>query len=126
MREVRDLRNRIGQCEAEGHQRIEASDENGLEKVGDIDHWPNPRGNGVCLFPISFLNRPGVQFSVTFHEDVRATAVAMQRWNGTSCKRWAALCVSEMARLRPAKRLDRKSTRLNSSHRTISYAVFCL
>src|SRR5438094_2513577 len=24
------------------------------------------------------------------------------------------------------RRLDRKSTRLNSSHRTISYAVFCL
>src|SRR5438094_8275381 len=27
---------------------------------------------------------------------------------------------------RPARRPDRKSTRLNSSHRTISYAVFCL
>src|SRR5437762_5110845 len=26
----------------------------------------------------------------------------------------------------PAYRLDRKSTRLNSSHRCISYAVFCL
>src|SRR2546430_10880026 len=28
--------------------------------------------------------------------------------------------------LRHAKRLDRKSTRLNSSHSQISYAVFCL
>src|SRR5207248_5940380 len=28
--------------------------------------------------------------------------------------------------LRPAPLRDRKSTRLNSSHRTISYAVFCL
>src|SRR5207248_10153940 len=27
---------------------------------------------------------------------------------------------------RPKRRQDRKSTRLNSSHRTISYAVFCL
>src|SRR5437867_214424 len=27
---------------------------------------------------------------------------------------------------RKEKKLDRKSTRLNSSHRTISYAVFCL
>src|SRR5207248_11084323 len=27
---------------------------------------------------------------------------------------------------RSARRRDRKSTRLNSSHRTISYAVFCL
>src|SRR5947208_16605835 len=26
----------------------------------------------------------------------------------------------------PARRLDRKSTRLNSSHQIISYAVFCL
>src|SRR5256885_8942354 len=28
--------------------------------------------------------------------------------------------------LRPSARLDRKSTRLNSSHLVISYAVFCL
>src|SRR5256886_9023011 len=28
--------------------------------------------------------------------------------------------------LRPARRTDRKSTRLNSSHSQISYAVFCL
>src|SRR5258708_21517878 len=27
---------------------------------------------------------------------------------------------------RPRERLDRKSTRLNSSHQIISYAVFCL
>src|SRR5258708_26698139 len=27
---------------------------------------------------------------------------------------------------RPARRQDRKSTRLNSSHQIISYAVFCL
>src|SRR2546430_17635182 len=32
----------------------------------------------------------------------------------------------ERARLRVAKTLDRKSTRLNSSHSQISYAVFCL
>src|SRR5690606_40325367 len=30
------------------------------------------------------------------------------------------------ARVRPARRPDRKSTRLNSSHVKISYAVFCL
>src|SRR5258708_21809585 len=29
-------------------------------------------------------------------------------------------------RLQPYARLDRKSTRLNSSHQIISYAVFCL
>ena len=32
------------------------------------------------------------------------------------CKKWLTEC----------KRVDRKSTRLNSSHKPISYAVFCL
>src|SRR2546430_11674705 len=31
-----------------------------------------------------------------------------------------------MAASAPVKRIDRKSTRLNSSHSQISYAVFCL
>src|SRR5207248_6257701 len=35
-----------------------------------------------------------------------------------------APCVRERSRQEPSQ--DRKSTRLNSSHRTISYAVFCL
>src|SRR2546430_11954857 len=34
--------------------------------------------------------------------------------------------VREGAAGRPAERADRKSTRLNSSHSQISYAVFCL
>src|SRR5207248_11758893 len=32
----------------------------------------------------------------------------------------------QLARARVKRKIDRKSTRLNSSHRTISYAVFCL
>src|SRR5256885_10358246 len=36
-----------------------------------------------------------------------------------------SLCFSE-GRLRPLQSIDRKSTRLNSSHLVISYAVFCL
>src|SRR5437867_9279990 len=36
-----------------------------------------------------------------------------------------ALRILDLAR-EPVLHLDRKSTRLNSSHRTISYAVFCL
>src|SRR5207248_10476851 len=34
--------------------------------------------------------------------------------------------VDEVRRLSRRRQQDRKSTRLNSSHRTISYAVFCL
>src|SRR5256885_13237509 len=33
---------------------------------------------------------------------------------------------AESERARPCRPLDRKSTRLNSSHLVISYAVFCL
>src|SRR6266568_336183 len=36
-----------------------------------------------------------------------------------------ALCVAPRRRTR-SRRVDRKSTRLNSSHSSISYAVFCL
>src|SRR5438094_1990047 len=36
------------------------------------------------------------------------------------------LQVGQYSQGRPARGSDRKSTRLNSSHRTISYAVFCL
>src|SRR5438309_2560540 len=39
-----------------------------------------------------------------------------------SCGGSAALTVGKSERFRP----DRKSTRLNSSHSSISYAVFCL
>src|SRR5438309_8577068 len=35
-------------------------------------------------------------------------------WEGSHCSAW------------DARRTDRKSTRLNSSHSSISYAVFCL
>src|SRR5437867_5909652 len=37
-----------------------------------------------------------------------------------------SLSGAAMEQAEPAPSADRKSTRLNSSHRTISYAVFCL
>src|SRR5437867_8196749 len=42
-------------------------------------------------------------------------------WQGQSCNG-----LTTFGRGRGTAILDRKSTRLNSSHRTISYAVFCL
>src|SRR3712207_9571009 len=44
-------------------------------------------------------------------ESVGAGSCGIARWNGTASQ---------------TSRLDRKSTRLNSSHANISYAVFCL
>src|SRR5688572_32830909 len=42
------------------------------------------------------------------------------------CK-WGGVTQADLTRLQQrAERLDRKSTRLNSSHSQISYAVFCL
>src|ERR1039458_10771346 len=43
-----------------------------------------------------------------------------------SLLRQQALCCSRLPSLAPCPQGDRKSTRLNSSHLGISYAVFCL
>src|SRR5437773_7725729 len=91
------------------------------------------------LFPYTTLFRSGV-LNVTpdsfsdggrFLDPARAIehAVAMERAGadlldiGGESTRPGSLGVSEEQEL---QRIDRKSTRLNSSHITISYAVFCL
>src|SRR5471032_3420757 len=52
--------------------------------------------------------------------DCRSSAAVKARCATCStCRRWPRVSAW-------AKRTDRKSTRLNSSHITISYAVFCL
>src|ERR1035438_8119077 len=46
--------------------------------------------------------------------------------DGITCARKPWLLPSVYGKLRPTHDIDRKSTRLNSSHLGISYAVFCL
>src|SRR2546430_13655420 len=46
--------------------------------------------------------------------------------NESSVKLMEAITTKTKASLPPLFQLDRKSTRLNSSHSQISYAVFCL
>src|SRR5256885_10090547 len=73
------------------------------------------------LFPYTTLFR-----SV---EDVRRTAQLEHHIVGdVHQRRHAALAAARQAIDHPLRRLrlDRKSTRLNSSHLVISYAVFCL
>src|ERR1035441_1827511 len=48
------------------------------------------------------------------------------RWGGCGFPRRGRLCVRFPAKPAPGRCPDRKSTRLNSSHLGISYAVFCL
>src|SRR2546430_9306571 len=70
------------------------------------------RGPTCCLRPMPDRRRstPATCFSMN------------SRWRSTSCRRSSARCL-----LRTSWRgADRKSTRLNSSHSQISYAVFCL
>src|SRR5438477_4399365 len=71
-----------------------------------------PQPPRSTLFPYTTLFRSQRRASnVTTGSKVRAGRVA---------PRWAFSGVSQ------ARTLDRKSTRLNSSHMSISYAVFCL
>src|SRR2546427_4995274 len=67
------------------------------------------------LFPYTTLFR-----SVRLRSDFERAELALHRQDGEDG------CRLVEARDQPATVLDRKSTRLNSSHSQISYAVFCL
>src|SRR5258708_22262322 len=78
------------------------------------------------LFPYTTLFRS---------RDVRWMTIAAARWGtagrglldqGGRDERQHALDLGQVDVLAFASALDRKSTRLNSSHQIISYAVFCL
>src|SRR5207248_10604856 len=66
------------------------------------------------LFPYTslFRSQNPAKKAVGFHHKICTTSQPMTK--------------RENARAITNEALDRKSTRLNSSHRTISYAVFCL
>src|SRR5690348_17571075 len=96
------------------------------------------RPPGSTLFPYTTLFRSihgvvdelgtlGIQPRVGL-ADRLATAVQQDQielWNERAKRVRAVLGLGECARQRLG-RIDRKSTRLNSSHPSISYAVFCL
>src|SRR5438128_8527492 len=69
-----------------------------------------------------------LRFSVTYWHTIRGQLADMFGV-GTAVRPWEdgtnSLSMAE-TRVRVAFELDRKSTRLNSSHGSISYAVFCL
>src|SRR5438034_4525924 len=72
------------------------------------------------LFPYTTLFRSRCHRQAAFF--------SLSSWQGLSLFLFALGRVAAQTRIRiaPAKSLDRKSTRLNSSHTVISYAVFCL
>src|SRR6266513_5515171 len=65
-----------------------------------------------------FFNDPATTeiYTLSLHD-------ALPIWSTERRSRWRTYCTASAS---PATRPDRKSTRLNSSHVSNSYAVFCL
>src|SRR2546422_4028558 len=76
------------------------------------------RGNGLAISTPSTSRQSAVTSS--------STAAKTSSWVTNDISR--SICVNSgcRSRRRSSSRKDRKSTRLNSSHGYISYAVFCL
>src|SRR5207248_10176709 len=75
-----------------------------------------PRPPSSTLFPYTTLFRSVRQVPLRKPSPQPAAKATAQAQAGTM----------RAGRVTPREKVDRKSTRLNSSHRTISYAVFCL
>src|SRR5438477_6138134 len=80
--------------------------------------------NTISIFFVVYaFNRPRHSFPTRRSSDLgraAATSRAAPRVSACARPRWGG------SGPRPAAGRDRKSTRLNSSHMSISYAVFCL
>src|SRR5690349_24655037 len=84
----------------------------------------------LCSFFFFFFNDTATTeiYTLSLHDAFRSPGATNGARSGRRSKdnsdgrarRWC------FRRSRPARRGDRKSTRLNSSHVEISYAVFCL
>src|SRR5256712_3844401 len=104
-------------------ERILKEDHFGLEKIKEriLEYLAvrqlvkNPRGSILC-----FVGPPGVGKT--------SLAMSIGRATGRKFVRVSLGGVRDEAEIRGHRRtyIDRKSTRLNSSHDQISYAVFCL
>src|SRR5437867_13086181 len=72
----------------------------------------------ICYYRFFFFNdtAPTEIYTLSLHDALPIFLVVGHAYEQAS----------DWRKRRPEVRTDRKSTRLNSSHRTISYAVFCL
>src|SRR5438034_1810338 len=72
----------------------------------------------VCIFVFFFFNRTATTeiYTLSLHD-------ALPIYPGGTPKSWTPFLASQVKGWTEG---DRKSTRLNSSHTVISYAVFCL
>src|SRR5207244_7561873 len=96
------------------------------QAVGSFDAVAIAAGQ-VAFAPLSELTAESGSFRWEANSWVRS--IWFRRRSRSSKKKDPSLwfrAFSMTSRSSPASRLDRKSTRLNSSHQIISYAVFCL
>src|SRR5574341_404632 len=89
------------------------------------------RGHLSELHPVNEVNTKGQFFRASFGKNPRFQTQRDKRplSPGTSREASGVPCLNPrrgLTLLSPVCREDRKSTRLNSSHQLISYAVFCL
>ena len=81
----------------------------------------------VCFFFFLMIRRP--PRSTLFPYTTLFRSVSRDNQSGAGeeeVRRRGSVVDRELVRASVGNRLDRKSTRLNSSHTVISYAVFCL
>src|SRR5258708_25213040 len=72
------------------------------------------------LWAVKRLSSPAVS------PDGKTVVFTIQEWSIEKNKSTSSLWLVDTAGGAPRRLTDRKSTRLNSSHQIISYAVFCL
>src|SRR5438034_5615903 len=81
---------------------------------------PPPR---PTLFPYTTLFR---SLAVELHQNITGFEACFSRWTTIAHVGKFNATVLHLPEIRDRTEIDRKSTRLNSSHTVISYAVFCL
>src|SRR5437764_10989761 len=81
----------------------------------------------MIIFVLFFFNDTATTeiYTLSLH-DALPILMMPGRIKGRSTRRRNRTFPGKLARSRASAARDRKSTRLNSSHRCISYAVFCL
>src|SRR2546430_7653390 len=82
---------------------------------------------GAVVFFFFFQAEDGIRDLTVTGVQTCALPIFRRRKSGSpACKPWLRTWRANDVGTPPAFRRDRKSTRLNSSHSQISYAVFCL
>src|SRR5690606_41940453 len=90
-----------------------------------------PRHPLPTLFPYTTLFRStrlvdGLPFRIDDSANATVDAIAARARQVNAEERLGLIVIDYLTYIQPPRAEDRKSTRLNSSHVKISYAVFCL